>query len=110
MLIVPLQPVPSQKVITTLAGQTVALNVYQRRYGLFIDVYVANVLEIGAVICQNLNRIIRSRYLNVEAGFEGDFAFFDTQGNDDPLFTGLGERFKLAWLSPEDLAAVGLSG
>lgn len=109
MLIVPLQSVPSQKIITTLAGQTVNLNVYQRRYGLYIDVYVANVIEIGAVVCQNLNRIIRDRYLNVAAGFEGDFAFFDTQGSDDPIFTGLGNRFQLAWLSPEDLAAAGLS-
>lgn len=109
MLIVPLQPVPSQKIITTLASQTVNLNVYQRRYGLFIDVYVANVLEIGGVICQNLNRIIRDRYLNAEANFAGDFAFFDTQGSDDPVFTGLGARFQLAWLSPDDLEALGFS-
>lgn len=109
MLIVPLQPVPSQKVKTTLAGQIVNLDVYQRRYGLYINVYVAGALEIGGVICQNLNRIIRSAYLNEESGFSGDFVFIDTLGTADPSFPGLGERFQLAWLSPNDLAAVGLA-
>lgn len=110
MLIVPLQPVPSQHVKTTLAGQVVNLDVYQRRYGLYINVFVAGVLEIGAVVCQNLNRIIRDQYLNDEVGFAGDFAFVDLQGDNDPVYQGLGTRFQLAWLSPADLAAMGLSG
>lgn len=110
MLIVPLQPVPSQHVKTTLSGQIVNLDVYQRRYGLYVNVYVNGVLEVGAVICQNLNRIIRNRYLNELVGFSGDFVFVDTQGSDDPTFQGLGTRFQLAWLSTDELAAVGLSG
>lgn len=110
MLIVPLQPVPSQRIKTTISGQIVSLDVYQRRYGLFINVYVNEVLEVGAVICQNLNRIIRDQYLNENVGFSGDFVFCDTQGSSDPVFSGLGLRFQLAWLSPDDLAAMGLSG
>lgn len=108
MLIVPLQPVPSQHVKTTLAGQIVNLDVYQRRYGLYINVYVNEILEVGAVVCQNLNRIIRDQYLNDKVGFEGDFAFVDTQGTEDPIFTGLGTRFQLAWLSADDIAASGI--
>lgn len=110
MLIVPLIPAPSQEVKTVLAGQVVELRVYQLRYGMFIDIYVAGILEIGGVICQNLNRIIRNAYLNDSVGFSGDFCFIDTQGSSDPVFDGLGTRYQLAYLAEAELEAVGLSG
>jgi hypothetical protein len=43
-------------------------------------------------------------------GFIGDLIFIDTQGTSDPNYTGLGSRFLLAYLSPTDLATLGLSG
>lgn len=97
--IVPLQPVPSQIVSANLDNQNVQLNVYQKHFGLFIDVYSNNDLIIGGVICQDRNRIVRSLYL----GFSGDFLFIDTQGEEDPDYTGLGARFSLVYLSPSDL-------
>lgn len=109
MQIVPLLSVPSQRVKTVLAGQIVNLSVYQRRYGLFIDVYINTILEIGGVVCENMNRIIRSKYLNAAAGFSGDFVFFDTQGRDNPTFDGLGTRYRLVYLSQEDLQDIGLA-
>jgi len=109
MLIVPMQPVPAQIVKTNLDSQSVELNIYTRRYGLFIDVSVNGVLEIGAVICQNLNRIIRSEYLNMNAGFAGDFVFQDQQGTSDPVYTGLGTRYLLLYLTQADLNALGLA-
>ena len=101
MVIIPLQAVPSQAVSVTLGAQISQINVYQKLPGLFIDLYVDNVLVIGGVICQNLNRIVRSAYL----GFSGDLAFIDNQGDTDPVFTGLGTRYSLAYLSPADLLA-----
>ena len=101
MVIIPLQAVPSQAVSVTLGTQISQINVYQKLPGLFIDLYVDNVLVIGGVICQNLNRIVRSAYL----GFSGDLAFIDNQGDTDPVFTGLGTRYSLAYLSPADLLA-----
>lgn len=109
MQIVPLLAVPAQNVKTVLADQIVNLSVYQRRYGLFIDVYIDTILEIGGVVCENMNRIIRSAYLNEAAGFSGDFVFFDSQGSSDPTYAGLGSRFQLVYLSKVDLAAMGLS-
>jgi hypothetical protein len=109
MLIVPMQPIPAQLIKTTLDNQTVELNIYTRRYGLFIDVTIIETLEIGAVICQNLNRIIRSAYLNVQAGFAGDFIFNDTQGSSDPVWTGLGARYQLLYLSQDELTSIGLA-
>jgi hypothetical protein len=106
--LIPLQAVPSQQLLTNLAGKTVQINVYQLRYGMFMDVIVGGVLEIGGVICQNLNRIIRNSYLNEAVGFDGDFMFYDTQGTSDPVYTGLGARYQLIYLTDADLATLGI--
>lgn len=99
MLIVPLKAVPSQQVLVTLNAQNCQVNVYAKRYGLFIDLLMNNSLVIGGQICENLKLIVRSAYL----GFSGDIGFFDTQGTDDPIYTGLGGRFQLLYLTPSEL-------
>jgi hypothetical protein len=102
MQTVPIQTLPSQQVQAQLDGQPCQLNVYQTTFGLFMDVYVNGELVIGGVICQNLNRIVRSLYL----GFSGDFAFVDTQGSSDPIYTGLGARYLLGYFGADELVAV----
>ena len=99
MLVLPLQPVPSQTFTTTLANQLCQINVYQKATGLFLDLYVSGAPVIYGVLCENLNRIVRNSYL----GFVGDLAFFDNQGTDDPVYTGLGSRFSLIYLEAADL-------
>lgn len=99
MEVVPLASVPSQTLTVNLANQTCQINVYQKLYGLFFDLYVSNALIIGGVLCENLNRIVRSLYL----GFQGDFMFVDNQGASDPTFDGLGTRYSLIYLAPSDL-------
>ncbi|MDR3533947.1 MAG: hypothetical protein P4L90_25705 [Rhodopila sp.] len=100
-LVVPLQPVPSQTVTVTLNNQACQINVYQLSTGLFVDLLVNNVLIIGGVIGEDRNVIVRSVYL----GFSGDIAFIDTQGTEDPVSTGLGQRFFLMYFYPADLPA-----
>lgn len=104
-----MQAVPSQKIKTVLDDQVVEIDIYQLRYGLFMNIIIGTVMEIGGVICQNRNRIIRNAYLNQAAGFSGDFVFNDTQGTSDPDFTGLGSQFELLYLSDDELTALGLS-
>lgn len=99
MRIVPLQPVPNQTLTVSLGNQTCQINVYQKSTGLFLDLYVSNVLIIGGVMCQNLNRIVRDLYL----GFVGDLCFIDNQGSSDPAYTGLGAKYSLAYLEASDL-------
>jgi hypothetical protein len=101
MQLVPLQSVPSQTLNIALGGQSVTLNIYQKSFGLFVDVLVNNAIVIAGVLCENANRIVRSAYL----GFAGDFIFIDTQGSSDPISTGLGSQYQLAYLSTTDLAA-----
>lgn len=99
MQIIPLKPLPSQTVSVGLANQNCTLNVYQKSTGLFMDVYVNGALIIGGVICENLNRIVRSAYL----GFVGDFSFVDTQGSEDPVYTGIETRFFLMYIEQSEL-------
>ena len=102
MQIIPLQPVPNQTLQVTLAGQSCAINVYQKFYGVFVDLYVGGTLIIGGVIAENLNRIVRDAYL----GFVGDLAFYDTQGESDPTYAGLGTQFILLYIEEADQSQI----
>lgn len=102
MLLVPLNTLPNQTVAIQLNGQSCTLNVYQKSTGLFMDVLVNDVLIIGGVLCENLNRIVRSAYL----GFIGDFAFVDTQGSLDPYYASIGTRFYLLYFNAGELSAL----
>ena len=106
MILVPLNQIPSQTLTTILSGQTCQINVYQKFYGVFVDLYVGTTLIIGGVIAEDRNRIVRDVYL----GFSGDIFFVDTQGNDDPDYTGLGTRWRLVYATAAELASIGLTG
>ena len=102
-LVIPTQPVPNQVFNVTLDGQQCRIAIAQKSTGMYLNLYVNDVLIIGGVLCEIANRIVRSVYL----GFVGDLAFFDTQPGADPLvpenpdqvyYTGLGSRFFLAYL------------
>jgi len=64
-----------------------------------MDVLLNNVTICAGVQCYNNNKIVREAY----SGLIGDFMFTDTQGSDDPVYTGLGDRFKLIYLEAADL-------
>lgn len=98
-LIVPIQPLQNQQVQCQLGGQACTFNIYQQAFGLYIDVFVGNVAIIEGVIAENLNRIVRSLYL----GFIGDLTFFDIQGLENPVYTGLGTRFLLIYIEASEL-------
>lgn len=102
MQIIPLQAIPNQTLQVTLNNQAVDLSIFQYAYGLFMTVYLGPELLVASAICQNRNRIIRNQYF----GFSGDFCFFDTEGDSDPVYTGFGSttaRYQLVYLDPADL-------
>lgn len=103
-LIVPVQAVPNQTLQAQLGGQAASLNIYQTAYGLFMDVYVGSGLIIAGVICLQATLIVREAY----RGFSGDFAWYDTEGSSDPIYTGIGSRFQLSYLTAADIAALDL--
>lgn len=99
MQIIPVQAVPNQTFSILLANQSCQITLTTRFFGLYFDLAVSNVLVRAGVVCQNLNPIIRYPYL----GFIGDFWFMDTQGEEDPTYVGLGNRFLLQYLEQSDL-------
>jgi hypothetical protein len=99
MQIIPLQAVPSQTFSVGLSNQQCKVNVYQKQTGLFFDLYVSGLAVITGVLCLNLNLLVRNTYL----GFVGDLAFIDTQGTNDPDYTGLGTRYQLVYLAIGDV-------
>ncbi len=98
MLIVPLKAVPNQTVTIQLGGQTCQIDVFQKLFGVFLNLYVSNVIVIAGAICQDRNPVVRSAYL----GYIGDLMFFDTQGADDPTYEGIGSRYLLGYLEVGD--------
>jgi hypothetical protein len=101
MLTVPLAAVPSQTVNVSLRvpGQLARqqANITIRTIGSELYFSLAGVLT---------NRIIRDRQRLLVAsgyrGFVGDFAVVDTQGRDDPVYTGLGARFQLMYFNADE--------
>jgi len=99
MQTIPTQPTPNQILTVILGDQICQIKITQQITGIFCDLYLNGVLVVGGVLCQNLNRIVRSTYL----GFVGDLCFIDNQGEDDPIYTGLGTRFTLVYLEPGEV-------
>lgn len=99
MLVIPTQAVANQTFTVILAAQATRISIRQTEWGMFMDVGVNDAPLVSGVICQDRNRIVREAYL----GFIGDFAFIDTQGTEDPYYTGLGTRWVLAYLEAADL-------
>lgn len=99
MFVIPLKATPAQEIEVLLANQPTKLVVSQKRTGMFIDIYLNDELIIGGVICENLNRIVRDAYF----GFIGDLGFVDLEGNTDPVYTGLGTRYVLAYIEASEL-------
>jgi len=98
MLIVPLKSVANQTVTVSLAGQTTQIDVRQKLFGVFADIYVSNVLIVAGALCLDRNPLVRSLYL----GFTGDLMFFDTQGAADPSYSGIGSRWLMGYLAPNE--------
>jgi hypothetical protein len=105
MIIVPVINKPAQTMSITLGGQATVLRVYEKFYGLYIDILVNDVLVIGGVVARDRNRIVRSTYL----GYIGDLSFFDTQGSHDPNYAELGVRYLLGYFTQDELAQFGIT-
>ena len=93
--IIPITAVASQNFTIQLGNQNCAISLNQKNTGLFFDLTVNNAPCVNSVICLNLVGLIREAYY----GFTGQLAFVDTQGTDDPTYTGLGSRFLLVYQS-----------
>jgi hypothetical protein len=90
---IPLVATPSQTLTVQLGQQSCRIDVRQRRTGLFVDLYVQDEPICLGVKALDRTRLVRGSYL----GFVGDLYFTDLQGDSDPDYTGLADRFLFVW-------------
>ncbi|HHT1216623.1 hypothetical protein FMJ24_24500 [Klebsiella michiganensis] len=94
-----LQAQTSQKFTVDLNGQICQIRIVQRSTGVYLDLYVNNAPVVLGVLCMNCVKLVRYSYL----GFSGDLVIVDTQGETDPSYGELGSRYRLYYLTQEDL-------
>lgn len=97
---IPLQSIQSQIIRCVLGNQNVQLFIYQKPEGLFVDVAVQNTTIVSAALALDITPIVCRNY----AGFSGNLIFTDTQGNSDPYYTGLADRYALLYLTEDEYA------
>jgi hypothetical protein len=104
MIVVPLQPIPAQAFNVTLGDQPCRVVLYQKGSAFYMDLTaVNNVVVQGRMVLNNV-WIVRYAYL----GLIGDLVMLDTTGTaDSPTYDGLGSRYQLCYLTPDEIASIG---
>jgi len=92
---IPINAEPSQTMSVTLGGQNCKISIYLLGSLLYMDMFVNGIPIFTGVICRDRNLMVRDQYL----GFVGDLAFIDTMGASDPVYTGLGDQYKLVYIA-----------
>lgn len=101
MNIIPIGDTPAQILTTTVAGQQCRLRIVTRQAKLWLDLSIGGVSIVAGALCLNGVKLVRDAYL----GLSGDLMFVDTQGDSDPVSPGLGTRFQLVYVTPDEVAA-----
>lgn len=96
MLRIPLKPVPNQTLAVTLARQPCQIALRQNGANMYLDLQLNGTYIVRTRICRDRQRLLLDAQYR---GFVGDLAFVDTQGNSEPSFSGLGERYVLVYLA-----------
>lgn len=104
---IPIQPVPSQILLVSLGGQNVQVAIYLKSTGLYVDINVNGVDMSVGIIALNAVPLDSA---NSYDGFQGNLFLVDTQGSDDPLYTGLGSRWQLVYLTAAEIAVLPQGG
>ena len=99
MLTISLSAEKEQTVTVTLNNQSCVIRLVQRDSGLYMDLSVDDNPIIQGIPCWYGNKMVRYSYLS----FIGDFIFLDKQGESDPEYSGLGDRYLLLYLEESDV-------
>lgn len=99
MNIVSLENNKTQSTSVSLDGQACTIRLVQRQSFLYMDLTVNNIPILQGVPCLYANKIVRYKYL----GFSGDLFFLDNQGESDPNYDGLADRYPLYYITEAEL-------
>ncbi|BBC80869.1 phage baseplate plug family protein [Acetobacter orientalis] len=93
LVMVPLAQQAAQVLKVPLSGTVTQIALRQRSTGLYAEFWQNDTRCLAGILCQDRTWLIRSKAL----GIAGDFCFIDTQGTQDPTYTGLGSRYLLLY-------------
>jgi hypothetical protein len=93
-----LNSVPSQTLQVVLDEQNIQLAIYSKSGRLFVDININDVDVINCVIARNLVPLNCRNYLDNK----GNFIFIDIIGDNDPVYTELGSRYFLLYITEEE--------
>lgn len=100
MLQIPLSAVPTQTLAVILNRQPAEIELRQNGDNLYFSLLLNQVPIVTTRICRDIQLLlVDARY----RGFRGDFMFIDLQGTSDPNYRGLGTRFLLVYLTPDEV-------
>ena len=92
--VVPLLKKPNQSLTTTLGSQSIEITLNTRwNNELYITIKAGDEDIVINRICRNKVKIVNKNYKSIN----GDLAFYDRSGDDDPNWEELGDRFMLIW-------------
>lgn len=94
MEVVPLSALPAQSLNIILGGQNCTVRVYQQANTLFMDLAVDQTVIFTGAPC--LNRVNVKLY--AYWAFAGALVLVDMEGESDPVWSGLGTRYVLAYI------------
>lgn len=103
MLEIAIQAVPAQTVSVVLGSQNVQIALNQKPQGIFVDINVDSIDVSLAVIALDSVPLNSRGY----ASFSGNLFLVDTEGSDDPVYTGLGDRWRLVYLTADEMVSYG---
>lgn len=94
VFIIPVQDIANQLFSIDLGGQECDIHIYLRYRYMYMDLTMDGKILFQGQICLNNVDLIQYKHF----GFNGQLKFVDTQGNDDPYYSGFGERWFLAYV------------
>lgn len=99
MNVITLENKKSQSIFITLEGQSCLIRLIQRDSSMYMDLTVNGDPILQGVPCLYANKIVRYKYL----GFKGDLFFLDNEGQSEPEWSGLADRFPLYFITEAEL-------
>lgn len=95
---IPLQPQAAQSLKVVLDEQACEIQIRERLGLLYMSMVVDGVESWNNYVCYDRQNIKPFAYMP----FKGGLYFIDTEGNTDPVYTGLNTRYFLIYLFEDD--------
>ena len=89
--VVPTDKEPNQTFLINIEGKRVYITLLTRGQYIYASIKIEEEEKLNGIVCLNKTNILQYN----TAGLKGKLYFEDTQGNSDPIYFGLNDRWVL---------------